>query len=246
MSSDKTDTSDFEILGIEFIELLANELNEVQTFLESYGFSLIAQHRRKRVYLFKQGAINIIVNCADDSIAKAYLEETGISIYAICLKCSDAIKCHTELLKRGGWNCTSRSGPMELNIPGIEGVGGTQIYLVDQLREDVSIYEIDFKMLDTPNMQPERLSHIDHLSIKIEEGRLPAWMAFFKNLLGFEPLNESTLRIPGKQGVELSLAENIDNSQSEYFDEIGFKACEVQTTFTTSRPSNFAVNFKVN
>jgi 4-hydroxyphenylpyruvate dioxygenase-like putative hemolysin len=36
-----------------------------------------------------------------------------------------------------------RVGPMELNIPGIRGIGGSLIYLVDRFG-DRSIYDVDF------------------------------------------------------------------------------------------------------
>jgi 4-hydroxyphenylpyruvate dioxygenase len=36
-------------------------------------------------------------------------------------------------------------GPMELNIPAIEGIGGSLIYFVDRYGAKGSIYDIDFK-----------------------------------------------------------------------------------------------------
>src|SRR5690606_41005985 len=38
------------------------------------------------------------------------------------------------------------TGPMELNIPAIKGIGGSLIYLVDRYR-DVSIYDMDFNWI---------------------------------------------------------------------------------------------------
>ena len=60
-------------------------------------------------------------------------------------------------LDLGAWGIDSKSGPMELNIPAIKGVGDSLVYLVDRWRGkngakqgdigDISIYDVDFEPL---------------------------------------------------------------------------------------------------
>ena len=46
-----------------------------------------------------------------------------------------------------------RVGPMELNIPAIEGVGGALIYLVDRYGEQGSIWDVDFRWTERPRSE---------------------------------------------------------------------------------------------
>src|SRR3546814_14571879 len=54
------------------------------------------------------------------------------------------------------WGFDSGSGPMELNIPAIKGIGDSLIYLVDRWQGknghggtgDISIYDVDFEPID--------------------------------------------------------------------------------------------------
>ena len=61
------------------------------------------------------------------------------------------------------WGFDSRSGPMELNIPAIKGIGDSLIYLVDRWTGkaghggigDISIYDVDFEPIDTETAETD-------------------------------------------------------------------------------------------
>ena len=59
----------------------------------------------------------------------------------------DAAKAYARLLELGAKPFANPVGPMELNIPAIEGIGGSVIYLVDRYGER-SIYDVDFVPTD--------------------------------------------------------------------------------------------------
>jgi 4-hydroxyphenylpyruvate dioxygenase len=62
--------------GFEFVEYTAADEKGIQALkdlFESLGFAEVAQHRSKRVWLFKQGDVNFIVN-AEQASAEWHLE----------------------------------------------------------------------------------------------------------------------------------------------------------------------------
>ena len=59
-------------------------------------------------------------------------------VRAVAFRVRDAAKAHKRALSLGGWETPTHAGAMELNIPGIHGVGDSVIYLVDRYGEDPS------------------------------------------------------------------------------------------------------------
>ncbi len=202
MGHDTFLSSNAPIHGIEFIEILATNLDDISPLLSTLGFTLKAKHRRKDVYLFIQNHIKLVINCSKDTELDAYRSEKGTSFYAIALKCTDAQLTHKTLLDRGAWDSSSRSGPMEINIPGIEGVGGTLVYLVDHIRDDLSIYDIDFKDVMTDTVATPTLGSINTLQFNVDSGRKQAWTNLFKTLFELSESGDGKLSFQDNTKIE--------------------------------------------
>jgi 4-hydroxyphenylpyruvate dioxygenase len=79
-------------------------------------------------------------------------------------------------------------GPMELNIPAIEGIGGSLIYLVDRYGEQ-TIYDVDFVPLVSDKALPGvGLAEIDHLTHNVHRGRMALWAEFYERLFNFREI----------------------------------------------------------
>jgi 4-hydroxyphenylpyruvate dioxygenase len=77
---------------------------------------------------------------------------------------------------------------MELNIPCIEGIGGSLIYLVDRYGEQ-SIYDVDFRAVTAPaRLEPAGLACIDHLTHNVMRGRMDHWTSFYERLFNFREI----------------------------------------------------------
>jgi 4-hydroxyphenylpyruvate dioxygenase len=78
---------------------------------------------------------------------------------------------------------------MELNIPAIEGIGGSLLYLVDRYG-DRTIYDVDFVPLPGADAAPEGvgLLAIDHLTHNVHRGRMAEWARFYERLFGFREI----------------------------------------------------------
>src|SRR5581483_11995707 len=82
-----------------------------------------------------------------------------------------------------------RVGPMELNIPAIQGIGGSVIYLVDRYGER-TIYDVDFVPVPGVAASPAGVgvTYIDHLTHNVHRGRMDEWARFYEKLFGFREM----------------------------------------------------------
>ena len=153
--------------GFEFIEYTAPDPKALGKLFEQMGFTAIARHRHKDVTLYRQGEINFIVNAEPDSFAQRFTRLHGPSICAIAFRVQDAASAYRQALEKGAWGFDNKTGPMELNIPAIKGIGDSLIYFVDRWRGkngaepnsigDISIYDVDF--VPIPGANPNPVGH---------------------------------------------------------------------------------------
>ncbi len=129
--------------GFEFVEYTAPDPAALGRLFEQLGFAAVARHRSKNVTLYRQGDVNFIVNAEPESFAQAFARLHGPSVCAIAFRVRDAAKAYQRALSLGARPVAGKVGPMELNIPAIEGIGGSLLYLVDRYGEH-TIYDVDF------------------------------------------------------------------------------------------------------
>ena len=186
--------------GFEFIEYAAPDPKALGALFEQMGFAAIARHRHKDVTLYRQGDINFIINAETDSFGQRFARQHGPSICAIAFRVDDAAFAYRRALELGAWGFDNRTGPMELNIPAIKGIGDSLIYFVDRWRGkdaargiaagaigDISIYDVDFVAIPGAQANPvgNGLTYIDHLTHNVHRGRMKEWAAFYENLFNF-------------------------------------------------------------
>jgi 4-hydroxyphenylpyruvate dioxygenase len=190
--------------GFEFIEYAAPDPAALGKLFESMGFAAVARHRTKNVTLYRQGEINFIINAEPDSFAQRFARLHGPSICAIAFRVQDAAKAYQRALELGAWGFDSKSGPMELNIPAIKGIGDSLIYFVDRWRGkngaesgyvpggigDIGIYDVDFVALPGAEINPKGfgLTYIDHLTHNVHRGRMKEWAEFYERLFSFREI----------------------------------------------------------
>src|SRR5499427_6708019 len=130
--------------GFEFVEYTAPDPQLLRTLFERLGFPVVARHRSKNVTLHRQGDINFIINAEANSFAQSFAREHGPSACAMAFRVKDAAYAYKRAIELGAKPGPATAGPMELNIPSIQGIGGSLIYLVDIYGER-SIYDVDFR-----------------------------------------------------------------------------------------------------
>ena len=176
--------------GFEFIEFCAPEKGILEPVFAKMGFTHIAHHRSKNVDLWRQGEINLIANYEPRSHAAYFGAEHGASACGMAFRVKNAAQAYQEAIKRGAEPVESITGPMELRIPAIRGIGGALIYLVDRYGDDLSIYDIDFVYLDGVDRHPVGAGFrlIDHLTHNVYGGRMAYWAGFYERIFNFREI----------------------------------------------------------
>ena len=176
--------------GFEFIEFSARQKGIIEPVLAASGFALVAHHRSKDVDLWRQGGINLIINYEPRSPADYFAAEHGPSACGMGWRVRDAAKAYALAIERGAEPVEIRTGPMELRLPALRGIGGSIIYLIDRYGDALSIYDIDFVYLPGVERQPvgAGLHTIDHLTHNVYRGRMAHWSGFYERIFGFREI----------------------------------------------------------
>ena len=168
--------------GLEFVEYATSQPQQFGALLQKMGLAAVARHRSREVMLYRQGGMNLIVNAHEASGPAPVLS-------AFALRVRDAAHAHRHSLELGAWDMPTRASAMELNIPGIHGVGESLIYFVDRYR-DFSIYDVDFVPRAGTQAKPAAVAGLHWFGIvqSILGDRTADWLDFYQNLFGFSVL----------------------------------------------------------
>ncbi|MCM2329913.1 MAG: 4-hydroxyphenylpyruvate dioxygenase [Pseudomonas sagittaria] len=178
------------LMGFEFIEFAAPTPNTLEPIFAMMGFTKVATHRSKDVHLYRQGDINLILNNEPKSLASYFAAEHGPSACGMAFRVKNAHQAYARALELGAQPVDIPTGPMELRLPAIKGIGGAPIYLIDRFGEGSSIYDIDFEFIEGVDRHPEGagLKLIDHLTHNVYRGRMAYWADFYEKLFNFREL----------------------------------------------------------
>ena len=188
--------------GFEFIEFAAPDPAALGRLFQTMGFRAVGRHRHKNVTLYRQGEVNFIINAEPDSFAQRFARQHGPSICAIAFRVHDAAFAYQRALELGAWGFDNKTGPMELNVPAIKGIGDSLIYFVDRWHGkdgrqpgqigNISIYDVDFvPLLDDSGravssvVPGNGLEVIDHLTHNVQRGNMKEWADFYERLFNF-------------------------------------------------------------
>jgi 4-hydroxyphenylpyruvate dioxygenase len=177
--------------GIEFIEFATSQPQALGTVLQRMGFMPVARHRSREVMLYRQGPMNLIVNAHPDALPGMSAPSATPELKAIALRVRDAGYAWRHAIDLGAWEMPTRASAMELNIPGIHGVGDSLIYFVDRYR-DFSIYDVDFVFEANTDPKPPAVAGLHYFGVvqSIYGERTRDWVDFYRNLFGFSVLPE--------------------------------------------------------
>ena len=177
--------------GFEFVEYTAPDIELLRSLFTKMGFPEVARHKSKNVTLHKQGDCNFVINAEPGSYAEQYAKDHGPSACAMAFRFKDAKAAHERALSLGATNVEVKVGDGELNIPAIEGIGGSRLFFVDRYG-DQSIYEVDFDF--HPDWQQRmaeadsKLTYIDHLTHNVNRGNMATWADFYERLFNFREI----------------------------------------------------------
>ncbi|MGH7012080.1 MAG: 4-hydroxyphenylpyruvate dioxygenase, partial [Caulobacteraceae bacterium] len=175
--------------GFEFVEFTSPEPERLRGLFEQMGFSAIARHRSKNVLRLAQGDINFLLNMEPSGQPAAFRAAHGPSANAMAFRVQDAGHALRMAVERGAKPVSGPVGPMELNIPAIEGIGGSNLYLVDRYGAQ-AIYDVDFVPLKgaPDRVEGVGLKVIDHLTHNVHRGQMARWAQFYERIFNFRQI----------------------------------------------------------
>ena len=176
--------------GFEFLEFTAPKKGMLEPIFEAMGFTLVARHKSKDVELRRQGDINLLSNYEKKCHAAYYAEEHGPSACGMAFRVKDSQHAYKEVLARGAQPMDTHTGPMELKLPAIKGIGGAMLYLIDRYEGENTIYDIDFNWIEGVDRHPEGCGFhtLDHLTHNVYRGRMNFWAGFYEKLFNFKEI----------------------------------------------------------
>ncbi|MDX1737614.1 MAG: 4-hydroxyphenylpyruvate dioxygenase [Alphaproteobacteria bacterium] len=176
--------------GFEFVEFAAKDPKVLTDMFDKLGFTLVARHRSKDVDLYRQGDINFILNKEPHSLADYFAEEHGPSACGMAFRVDNSHQAYKRAIELGAQPIDIPTGPMELKLPAIKGIGGAPIYLIDRYEQGQSIYDIDFEFLPDVERHPKGfgLELIDHLTHNVYRGRMAYWADFYEKFFNFREI----------------------------------------------------------
>lgn len=176
--------------GFEFVEFTAPEKGLLESVFETMGFTRVAVHRSKQVELWRQGEINFITNYEPGSHAHYYAKEHGPSACGMAFRVRNATQAYARALECGAEPVHIETGPMELRLPAIKGIGSATVYLIDRYAEGQSVYDIDFDWLEGVDRHPVGFGFhtLDHLTHNVYRGRMSYWAKYYEDLFNFREI----------------------------------------------------------
>jgi 4-hydroxyphenylpyruvate dioxygenase len=176
--------------GFEFVEFTAPERGILEPVFEMMGFELVAKHKSKACELWRQGDISFITNYEPKSHAYYYAQEHGPGACGMAFRVKDAHHAYTSALEKGAQPIEINTGPMELNLPAIRGIGGATLYLIDRYAPGLTIYDIDFNWIEGKEKHPEGCGFhtLDHLTHNVYRGRMQYWADYYETLFNFREI----------------------------------------------------------
>ena len=172
-----------QVERVEFIEFAtsAAQSPSLEALLAATGFERAGRHVSKPVAHWRQGGVNILVNTDSEGFAHSSFVAHGTTVSEVALAVPDARAAHaraTALLAQGH---AQASGPGELAIPAIRGVGGSVIRFLDAGPDLARIWAIDFR--SEPAGAGAGLTAIDHLGQTMAYDEMLSWALFYTTIL---------------------------------------------------------------
>lgn len=178
-----------DILGLAFVELASPRPSEVESLLQTFGFSRTHEHGKQAVDLYRQHDINLLLTRQHGSHAHGFAEEHGPAISAIGLRVSNAPLAQ-ELAVRLGADAVPHGLGTSIDAPAVIGIGGSLIYFV----EDTWISRLLSPHREPLSVPSKGFLKIDHLTNNVHNGTLGRWAKFYKNIFGFTEIRSFDIR----------------------------------------------------
>ena len=193
--------------GFEFIEFAVDEMgaSQLEAVLTSMAFRCERGHRTKNVALWRQGAVNIVINQDRQGHAAQTFAENGPCVCDMGLRVSDAAETVARAKALGGQEFSQAVGLGELDIPAIRGVGGSLLHFIDQHSDLHRVWDIEFEPVTRARATPPAgLRRVDHVAQTMRFEDMQSWLLYY--LTTFEMTKSAIVNVADPSGIVRSQA----------------------------------------
>ncbi len=193
--------------GFEFIEFAANGNSGAQLtqMLSAMCFRMERKHISKSVELWRQGAINLVVNTESEGFAAETLRNHGPSVCDMGLRVRDADQTVARATALGAPQFSQPVGTGELDIPAIKGIGGNVVHFIDEKSDLHRVWDIEFDAAPkTEATAPAGLRRIDHVAQTMRYQEMQSWLTYYTST--FEMEKSPIVDVADPSGIVLSQA----------------------------------------
>lgn len=189
--------------GFEFVEFAHPEPQKLRELFARMGYAHVATHRTRAIELWQQGDITYILNDDPDSLARRFVDAHGPCAPSMGWRVVDR---HHALAHAVAHGARAVEGPGKaLDLPAIEGIGGSLIYFTDAYGGDSKgPYAADFVFHAAPKPAGVGFYYLDHLTHNVHRGNMDTWFRFYGDIFGFRQIR--FFDIEGKYSGLLSRA----------------------------------------
>lgn len=179
--------ANIEVKGVEFIEFAASptETPEIESSLSCMGFCREATHRNKKLSVWRQRDIRIVLNTEETGFAHSFYLNHGSGVCDIGLRVSDAQATAIRAEALDATLFRQPLGPGELDIPAIRGVGGSVLHFIDGKSGLDDVWQVEFT--PTGETAPDfGLTRVDHLAETMNYDEMLSWTLFYTSIFAMQ------------------------------------------------------------
>jgi len=172
--------------GIRFIEFCGDSPGGHAAALKKIGMQRVAA--KGVVAVHRQGRIVLITNTDPASFAHGHAQAHGAGVSALGFGVADPARAFAAAVAAGAKPLQVPQSQKLLDVPVLEGIGGSALYLVP-LHDEGSLYRQAFGV-DLTRSEHEGLGFfdIDHITHNVHVGRVDHWVRFYDRVFGFKPV----------------------------------------------------------
>jgi 4-hydroxyphenylpyruvate dioxygenase len=169
--------------GVAFVEFATrgDEAENLEGILKTLGFRLSGTHIAKKLALWTQGDIRIVVNRETTGYASSAYTMHGTTVCDIGISVASAAGTVARAQRLGADPFKQPVGPGELDIPAIRGLSGSVLHFTDETSRLSDVWSVEFIQTETEDTGAG-LKQIDHLAQTMSYDEMLSWSLFFTTL----------------------------------------------------------------
>ena len=171
--------------GTAFLEFCSRgkEAEALERLLQTLGFQRAGHHVSKKVTLWRQGDVRLLVNRELEGYAASAYAMHGTTVCDIGIAVSDAATTIERATRLGSAPFHQPLGPGELDIPAIRGLGGSLLHFIDEASGLTDLWKIDFKPSEQATQdEGAGLGTVDHIAQTMSYQDMLSWSLFYTAL----------------------------------------------------------------